>query len=81
MNKTMTGIALAMGAAAMFTVAPVFADTAEAAPMVACKGVNSCKGTGACKTADNACKGQNACKGKGVTQMSADDCTKAGGTH
>jgi hypothetical protein len=36
--------------------------------MVACKGVNSCK------TANNSCKGQ------GVTQMSQDDCIKAGGT-
>lgn len=69
MNKVqLTGAALAIGAAAMFSMAPVFAEDAAAAPMVACKGVNSCK------TADNSCKGQ------GVTQMSQADCTKAGGT-
>lgn len=69
MNKVqLTGAALAIGAAAMFSMAPVFADDAAEAPMVACKGVNSCK------TASNSCKGQ------GVTQMSQADCTKAGGT-
>lgn len=47
---------------------------------VQCFGVNSCKGAGACKTATNDCKGKNGCKGKGFTTMSADDCTKAGGT-
>ena len=59
---------IALAAAAMFSVAPVFAADAAEAPMVSCKGVNSCK------TATNSCKGQ------GVTQMSEADCTKAGGT-
>lgn len=69
MNKVqLTGAALAIGAAAMFSMAPVFAEDAAEAPMVSCKGVNSCK------TASNSCKGQ------GVTQMSQADCTKAGGT-
>ena len=76
----MTGVALAVGAASMFALAPAFAADANAAPMVQCKGGNACKGQSSCKTADNACKGQNACKGKGVSQMSKEDCEKAGGT-
>lgn len=82
MNKLqLTGAALAIGAAAMFSMAPAFADdTATDAPMVACKNVNACKGQSTCKTADNACKGQNECKGKGITSMTQADCTKAGGT-
>lgn len=78
----LTGAALAVGAAALFSVAPAMADDAPAAAtaQVQCMGGNSCKGQSTCKTADNTCKGQNACKGKGVTMMdSADDCTKAGG--
>lgn len=81
MNKIqLTGVALAVGAASMFALAPAFADDSTAAPMVQCKGGNACKGQSACKTADNACKGQNACKGKGVAQMTKEDCEKAGGT-
>ena len=79
MNKLkLTGAVLAVGAASMFAMAPVFA--ADAAPMVHCKGVNQCSGKGACKTADNACRGKNACKGKGVMPMTKEDCEKAGGT-
>lgn len=81
MNKIkLTGVALAVGAASMFALAPAFADDPTTAPLVQCKGGNACKGQSSCKNADNACKGQNACKGKGVAQMSSDDCTKAGGT-
>ena len=76
----LTGAALAIGAAAMISMAPAFAADTTEAPMVNCKGVNACKGQGSCKTANNACKGQNACKGTGVMQMTQDDCTKAGGT-
>jgi len=80
MNIKMSGAALAIGAAAMFSMTPVFADASSAAPMVQCQGANACKGQSSCKTAENACKGQNACKGKGVTLLSAEDCSKAGGT-
>ena len=80
MNKIqLTGAALAVGAAALFSVAPAFADDATTAPMVHCQGGNACKGQSNCKTADNACKGQNACKGKGVVDMTQADCDKAGG--
>ncbi len=76
-----TGVALALGAAAMFTMAPVYASSGDAtSTTVNCKGVNACKGQSACKTATNACKGQNDCKGKGVMAMTQDQCQKAGGT-
>lgn len=78
MNK-FTGIALAVGAAAMFTLAPVMTANAHG-KAVQCMGANACKGKGSCKTANNACKGQNACKGKGVVMKSAKGCKKAGGT-
>lgn len=69
MNKVrLTGAALAIGAAAMFSVAPVFAEDAATAPMVSCKGVNSCKSA------------SNSCKGQAIVQMTQEDCTKAGGT-
>lgn len=77
----LTGVALAVGAASLFALAPAFADDdAASTPMVHCKGSNACKGQGACKTSENACKGQNGCKGKGISQMSKEDCEKAGGT-
>lgn len=81
MNKLqLSGAALAVGAAAMFALAPAFASDTTSAPMVHCQGGNACKGQSACKTADNSCKGQNSCKGKGVVEMSKEDCEKAGGT-
>lgn len=80
MNKLqLTGVALAMGAASMFAVAPAFAADADTG-MVKCQGGNACKGQSACKSAENACKGQNACKGKGMAEMTKEDCQKAGGT-
>ena len=47
MNKLqLTGAALAVGAAAMFALAPAFAADPTSAPMVHCKGGNACKGKG-----------------------------------
>lgn len=82
MNKLqLTGAALAVGAAALFSVAPAFADEVVTDAKVHCQGANGCKGQGSCKTAENACKGQNSCKGKGMVEMnSKEDCEKAGGT-
>lgn len=84
MNKLqLTGAALAVGAAALFSITPAVAadaPAADAAAKVQCMGSNACKGQSACKTADNACKGQNTCKGKGVMDMdSKEACEKAGG--
>jgi hypothetical protein len=55
---------------------PVYAAERDA---VHCYGVNSCKGSSDCKTAKNECKGQNSCKGQGFKEMSAKECTAAGG--
>ena len=52
---------------------------AESGDAVHCYGVNSCKGTSDCKTAKHDCKGQNSCKGTGFKEMSAKECTAAGG--
>jgi uncharacterized membrane protein len=57
--------------------APAVAKGAEA--KVHCYGVNTCKGTSDCKTAKNECKGQNDCKGSGFKEMTAKQCTTAGG--
>ena len=80
-----TGVSAASTAAllalAALQAAPAAAggDHAEA-KKVHCYGVNACKGSSDCKTAENACKGHNACKGAGFKAMTAEECTKAGGT-
>lgn len=78
-----SGISMAATAAlfaltAVAPTAPAFAKDAEA--KVHCYGVNTCKGTSACKTAHNECKGQNGCKGQGFKELTAKQCTAAGGT-
>jgi hypothetical protein len=81
MSKSLSGIALATAAAAVFAAGSLMAPTAQAADaQVHCSGINSCKGTAECKTAKNECKGHNSCKGQGwVTKDSAKDCEAAGG--
>lgn len=77
MNKLqLTGAVLAIGAASMFTLAPAFAADATSTALVQCKGGNACKGQSSC----GAEKGKNSCKGKGMSQMTKEDCAKAGGT-
>lgn len=78
--KKTTGIALAIAAAGMFTMAPmaVLAES-DAEAKVHCYGVNKCKGQNDCKTANNACKGKSACKGKGFLSMTKAECDKADG--
>ncbi len=80
LNKT-TGVALAVAAASMFTLAPIVGTAyADEGASVKCYGVNSCKGKNDCKSATNSCKGQSACKGKGFLKMSSEEkCTEAGG--
>ncbi len=78
-TATLSGLSLALTAAALFAVAPIArADTTGSSAMGHCMGANACKGQGACKTASNACKGQNACKGKGFTVTTAAQCKAAG---
>ena len=80
-----TGVSAAT-TAALLAIAAVNAAPAMAADQhadakkVHCYGVNSCKGMSDCKTAESSCKGANACKGHGYKDMSADECTKAGGS-
>ena len=79
-TTTVSGLSLAVAAAALFLGAPMaHAGTAAKAQMGHCMGANACKGHGACKSAANACKGQNACNGQGFTETTAKDCKVAGG--
>lgn len=73
-----TGVALAIAAAGLFSVAPMMAS-ADTSADVKCFGVNKCKGQGQCKSAKNSCKGHNSCKGQGFIKMSKEECDKAGG--
>lgn len=77
-NKAM-GIAMAVAAAGMLSVAaPSFAAGASDAK-VHCYGVNKCKGHNDCKTATNACKGHASCKGHGFVAVSEKACDHLGG--
>lgn len=76
-NKS-TGIALAIAAAGMFSMAPMVAMAGEDGK-VHCYGVNDCKGKNDCKSANNACKGKSSCKGKGFLSMTKEACEEAGG--
>lgn len=77
LHKT-TGVALAVAAAGMFSMAPMTV-MAGSDSEVHCYGVNKCKGHNDCKTAKNACKGHNSCKGQGFIKMSKEACEKVGG--
>jgi uncharacterized membrane protein len=79
--KRTTGIALAIAAAGLFTIAPLMSMAADDDDAkVHCYGANQCKGKNDCKSADNACKGKSSCKGKGFLNMSEEECDKVGGT-
>ena len=76
--REVTGISIAIAAAAWFSTAPLQASSSS--DNVRCHGVNSCKGRGSCATANNQCAGQNSCRGKGVLEMSRSACEAEGGT-
>ena len=83
MKKTkIAGLALAMGAAAMFALTPAAAVAKETmgGKTVHCMGVNACKGKSSCKSATNSCKGKNACKGQGMVVVTESVCDQIGGT-
>ena len=80
MFNVKSGVAIATAAAAMFAMAGTVTVAHAADGMVKCSGANSCKGTAECKTAKNDCKGQNSCKGHGFKEMTAKQCTTAGGS-
>ncbi len=79
-NAKITGAAMAIAAAGMFSTVPAAAMSDTAESKVHCYGVNSCKGHNDCKSDKNACKGQAACKGQGFVSMTKTDCDKEGGT-
>ena len=89
MKTSSLGSSLAISAATLFLAAcnkgaaeegPKSAESANAAEVVKCLGVNECKGQGACGVPNgHACAGQNECKGKGWIQASEADCTSKGG--
>lgn len=71
-----TAALIAVSAAAITT--PAVAAKGE--KLVHCYGINTCRGTSDCKTAHNECKGQNECKGHGFKELTAKQCTAAGGS-
>ena len=78
-SKKAMGVAMAVAAAGMMSVAtPIFAAGSSNAN-IHCYGVNKCKGHNDCKSASNACKGHASCKGKGFVSMSAKACDHLGG--
>jgi len=79
-RKTISSIALAATAAALFSTIPMSAAQAGENSMVHCFGVNKCKGHNDCKTSMNACKGHGSCKGQGFLAMTKQECMKAGGS-
>lgn len=77
--KSASNIAASAALFALAAMAMATPATAAEDSTVHCYGVNSCKGTSDCKTARNDCKGQNSCKGHGFKEMTAKQCTAAGG--
>jgi len=86
--KKTAGVAMAMAAAGLFSLAPMSSTLAADEMMdmdgkeakVHCYGINSCKGKNDCKTAKNSCKGKSACKGKGFLNVSSEEeCQEKGG--
>ena len=82
MSTFRTGVSFAASAAlvAISAAAVPTAAIAKGEAKIHCYGINSCKGTSDCKTAKNDCKGMNDCKGQGFKEMSAKQCSAAGGS-
>jgi hypothetical protein len=77
--RSVSHIAASAALFALSAVAMAAPAAAAGDSTVQCYGVNSCKGMSDCKTAQNDCKGQNTCKGHGFKEMTAQQCTAAGG--
>ncbi len=78
-TKTLSGVAIAAAAAALFATGFTATAVASEEATVKCSGINACKGSSACATATNSCKGQNSCKGHGWIKASAKECSDKGG--
>ena len=60
--------------------AGLFVQSAQAADVEHCYGINACKGMGACGgKAGNSCSGKNACKGQGFVDVAKGSCMKIQG--
>ena len=81
MSTFRTGASFAASAAlvAISAAAVPTAAVAKGDAKIHCYGINSCKGTSDCKTAKNDCRGLNDCKGQGFKELSAKQCSAAGG--
>ena len=78
--KKKSGAALAVTAAALFSVASVtLTANAHDETTGRCVGGNSCKGQSACHTATSSCAGTNSCKGKGWVNATKEECEANGG--
>jgi hypothetical protein len=77
-NKKLMGVTLATTAAVLFVTLPAPSAFADTTP-VPCYGANACKGQSQCQSIHNACSGENGCKGQGLSMLSPEDCSTAGG--
>lgn len=76
--KKISGAALAVTAATLFSVAPMNAAASDGA-QGKCMGGNSCKGQSFCHTPTSACGGMNSCKGQGWIKTTKAECDEKGG--
>jgi hypothetical protein len=77
-NGKLTGLALAVSAAALFATACNAAEPPAEQGKVKCENSTACKGHSKCSTATNSCAGQNSCKGVGWTEQKSEaDCKAA----
>ncbi len=79
-QKNISGAALAITAASLFSVVPMSLSASDSATGK-CLGGNNCKGQSFCHTAISACAGQNSCKGKGWIKATKEECEKKGGEY
>jgi hypothetical protein len=77
--KTISGVAIAAAAAALFVTQAVLPRAEAAEAKVHCAGVNACKGQSECASAKNSCHGENACKGQGWLSLTEKACSEKGG--
>jgi hypothetical protein len=82
MSTVKSSVTIAAAAAMIALGGATLSSTAHAADgkVVACYGVNACKGQSDCKSGGHDCKGMNDCKGQGFKDLTAQACTKQGGS-
>jgi hypothetical protein len=82
MSTVKSSVTIAAAAAVLALAGTSLPGTVHAADgkTVHCYGVNSCKGQSDCKSGSHDCKGMNDCKGQGFKDLTAQACTKQGGS-